>query len=277
MPTLFVRLGEESVACQTFVPAQCRGLIATGMLVSSTSLVPLLDMELQVQFHCERDGTTFCAPACLTSSQLTGRSALVTVVPPCHPRRVGVWTATWRVGEHVLARQRIRGISKRNFQRSLRLSDTRFVMQKDGGPCRLCLQPPGLESGMRIGPCFLVESTEPGMAGLCRVQVVAQVPGAVHPPLLLEQQVRITDGPTMVAPGTLEASDLRQVVGFEVSVGGLSMGLLSLCPAPMATFTAEGGFRPPADYTWNAAAEEEMNDRLNRLLAAPPPPEEPHR
>ena len=28
MPTLFVRVGEESVACQTFVTSQCKGLLA---------------------------------------------------------------------------------------------------------------------------------------------------------------------------------------------------------------------------------------------------------
>ncbi len=70
----------------------------------------------------------------------------------------------------------------------------------------------------------------------------------------------------MVAPGTLEAADLRQVTGFEISVAGRALGTLSLCPVPEATFTSEGGFRPPAEYTWNAAAEEEMNDRLNRLF-----------
>ena len=36
------------------------------------------------------------------------------------------------------------------------------------------------------------------------------------PPLLLEQEVLITDGPTMVAPGTLDVADLKQVSGFEI-------------------------------------------------------------
>ena len=36
--------------------------------------------------------------------------------------------------------------------------------------------------------------------------------------------------------------------------------MLSLCPAPTAAFTSEGGFKPPHDFTWSAAAEEEMND-----------------
>jgi hypothetical protein len=265
-PTLFVRLGEESFACSTFVASQCKGLAAAGVLTSATSLVPLLDMDLQVEFRCDRAGMLFRVPACLTCSQMIGRSALVTVMPTRYPRRIGVWTATWLAGEHVLARQRVRGISQRHFQKSLRISDTRFAVQNDGGSFRLALQPPALAPGTRIGPCFLIASSEPGMAGLCKLQVSAQVPGAVQPPMLLEQQVRITDGPAMVAPGTLESADLEQVTGFEVSVAGRVLGTLSLCPVPEASFTGEGGFRPPADYTWNAAAEEEMNDRLNRLF-----------
>jgi hypothetical protein len=104
------------------------------------------------------------------------------------------------------------------------------------------------------------------MAGLCRLQVTAQVPGSTPAPLLLAQEVLITDGPTMVAPGTVDATDLAKVTGFELSVKGQPLGILSLCPAPTATFTSEGGFKPPHDFTWSAAAEEEMTERLNRLL-----------
>src|SRR5205085_4426601 len=56
MPTLFVRLGTESVACQTFVSSQCRGLLASAVLVSPTSLVPLLALDLQVEFPCGGGG-----------------------------------------------------------------------------------------------------------------------------------------------------------------------------------------------------------------------------
>ena len=54
--TLFVRLGTQTVACQTFVSSQCRGLLANAVLPSPTSLVPLLDLDLQVEFRCERGG-----------------------------------------------------------------------------------------------------------------------------------------------------------------------------------------------------------------------------
>src|SRR5207237_9983508 len=51
MSTLFVRLVEQTVACQTFVATQGRGLLASAVLASPTSLVPLLDLGLQVEFR----------------------------------------------------------------------------------------------------------------------------------------------------------------------------------------------------------------------------------
>src|SRR5208283_3161475 len=96
LPTLFARIGKQSVACQTFVSSQCKGLMASIVLTSPTSLVPLLDMGLQVEFRSERTGAVVNIPAPLTSSQLTGKQALVTVVPPKLPRRIDTWSATWK-------------------------------------------------------------------------------------------------------------------------------------------------------------------------------------
>ena len=83
------------------------------------------------------------------------------------------------------------------------------------------------------------------MAGLCTLCVHAQVPGAIRPPLLQEQEMLITDGPTMFAPGTLDVADLGQGRRLRAEREGHALGVLSLCPAPAATFTSEGGFKPP--------------------------------
>ena len=112
LPTLFVRLGEESVACQTFVSSQSRGLLASAILTSPTSLVPLLDLDLQVEFRCERGGPEYAVPAKLSSSQLAGRQALITVMPRRFPRRMGSWVVTWKLGDRDLASHRIRAISQ---------------------------------------------------------------------------------------------------------------------------------------------------------------------
>jgi hypothetical protein len=267
LPTLSVRLGSESIACQTFVSSQCQGLMASAMLNSPTSLVPIVDLDLQVELDCEQSEGIVRTPACLSRTQLQGRQALVTVAFGRSPRRRGNWEIRWLVGESVLARQGIRGITTRDFERSLRISDTRFVVQTTGGAVFLARQVPPLDSIRRLGPCFLLASSETGMAGQCLMQITAQLTGAVGAPLLWEQEVLITDGPTAVAPGTLDTTELEQVLGFELKIGGRPLGVLSLCPAPTASFTSEGGYRTPGEYTWSAAAEEEMNDRLNRLFS----------
>jgi len=267
MATLAVRLGTESVACQTFVANQCKGLIASAVLAGASSLVPLLDLDPHVEFRCERSGHAQRVPIRLATSQLATRQALVAVAPLRYPRRLGVWTAAWKVADRVLATQRIAGISQKQFERSLRISDSRFVLQDAQGTVSLARQLPAGEREGRVGPCFLIASSEAGMAGLCGLRVTAQVPGAIQPPLLLEQQALVTDGPTMVAPGTLEPPELAQVTAFELSVvKGRSLGTLPLCPAPSAAFNAEGGFKPPPDYSWTPAADEELLERLNRLF-----------
>src|ERR1700732_2180833 len=113
MPTLFVRLGNQSVACQTFVSTQCRGLMASGVLWGPTSPVPLLDLGLHVEFRSERGATVHQVPAQLSSSQLGERQAMVAIVPRRIPRRIGTWTATWVLADRPLATQRIRAISQR--------------------------------------------------------------------------------------------------------------------------------------------------------------------
>jgi hypothetical protein len=266
IPTLSVRLNNESVACQTFVATQCKGLIASAMLTSPTSLVPLLDTDLSVEFKNERGGASQTVPARLCSSQLAGRHALVTVAPRRFPRRIGSWLVTWKLADQPLATHRVRAISTRTFQRSLRVTDTRFVLRWPKGNFTVSRQVPPNEKPARVGPCFYVSSREPGMAGVCQLQVHAQVPGAVQPPLLFEGEILVTDGPQEFAPGTIDLADVSQLAAFELSVKGQPLGVLSLCPAPTANFTAEGGFKPPHDYAWSAAAEEELTDRLNRLL-----------
>jgi hypothetical protein len=269
MPALFVRLGDRCVACQTFVSRQCRGLMASAVVTSPTSLLPLADLGLQVEFHSERRRTICAAPAPLTSSQLAGRQALVSVIPKGFPRRIGTWLATWKVGDWPLVSQRCRAISQASFQRSLRICDTRFVIHSDRQGMSLFRQVPPLEGSDRVGPCFLVASREPGMAALCNLQVYAQMTGSEKPGVLADQEVLITDGPTVFAPGTIDINALGEVNTFELRIRDLLLGTLSLGPTPMAKLTSEGGFKPADDFVWTLAADEELHERLGRLGKQP--------
>jgi hypothetical protein len=265
MPSLHVRLGERSVACRTYISTECDGLVATALLASPTSLAPLKDMALRVEFRSERGGPVQNLPVELSSSQLKGRQAMITVVPR-KPRRLGAWQATWMLGDVPLATQRIKGITKRHFQQSLRLSETRFVLQNTKGEVTLSRLLPELDGIARVGPCFLVSSCEQGMAGVCILQVRAQVNGAVQSPLLLEQELLITDGPSPFAPGTLDVADLSEVSGFELRLKGQLLGVLPLTSAPSASFSSEGGFTPASEFVWSPAADDQLSERLGRLL-----------
>ena len=236
------------------------------MISSPTSLVPLMDLGLHVEFRSERAGASYTVPATLSSSQLAGKQALITLMPRRSPRRMGTWLATWVVGGRPLITQPIRAISQSHFRRSLRVCDTRFVIQRDKQSVFLTRHLPPLTGVSRVGPCFLVTSKEPGMAGLCPLQVRTQVPGTVRPPLLVEEELLVTDGPTMFAPGTVDAADLQHVNAFELRTRGSPLGTLPLSPAPAAFFTSEGGFRTTFDFPWSGAAEDELNDRLARLV-----------
>jgi hypothetical protein len=266
MPTLFARLGDECVACQTVVARQCRGLLVSGLLTSPTSLAPLADLGLRLEIRPEAGGPIYKAAAQFCSSQLAGRQALVTITLPRLPRKIGTWLVTWLLGNYTLGAQQLRAISERAFRSSLRLSDTRFVIHSCKQGVVLARSLPLPKDTRRVGPCFLISSAEPGMAGLCSLQVRIHTREGSHSPLLAEEEILVTDGPTVFAPGTVDGGDLEQISSFEVHSKGGTLGQLSLTPAPAAAFTPEGGFYAPGDFAWSATADEELHERLSRLL-----------
>src|SRR5262249_59607554 len=117
-----------------------------------------------------------------------------------------------------------RAISQAQFRRSLRICATRCLIQSAKHVMSLHRQVPPLETADRVGPCFLVASGEAGMAGICTLHIHAQVNGAVSMPVLSEPEVLVTDGPTLVVPGTVDMTDLQEVRGFEVRVKDTVLG-----------------------------------------------------
>ncbi len=267
--TIYARLGPYTVPCRTIVGNQCQGLLAGGLLTSPTSLLPLLDLELNLELVDPRTGAVQPTPVRLASSQLLCNQALLCLMVPRRPRRTGSWLVRWRIQERELACSELRLVSPRAFRASLFVSDSRYVVQAKDGASLVTGHLAGLQDRNRVGPCFLVASREPGMAGLCPLQVRVHLEGSTRTPVALEQDLLVTDGPSPCLPGTLAAEELAQVTAFELLTGEHSLGILSLSPAPTAGFTSEGGFKPPDTYAWNRIAEEELNDRLNKLTDIP--------
>ncbi len=266
MPTVMVNLGSKSIACQTFVSTQSKGIIASAMVSSLNSLAPILDLGLHVEFRSERKQEVWRVPVEMASSQLMSKKALVSVSPHKLPKRNGPWKISWLLDEQPLFCQKTKAITPRQFEKSIRISETRYVFQDQFGEMNVTRYPPEMGGIDRLGPCFLLSSSESGMAAFCKLQTRAIVPGAIQSPLLAEQELLITDGPTPFLPGTLTGEDLSQVTGFELLLNGKLLGILPMTPAPTAKFNSEGGFKPAPNFTWSSAADDQLLERLSNLI-----------
>jgi hypothetical protein len=271
MPTLHVGLGRVSVACQTFVNTQGKSLYASAVLSNTWALAPIVDLLLGVVIQRSDGGYLGNVPIHFTSGQLRARQALVTALLP-KLRRNGEYTITWKLGARTLHTQRLRAISKKQFLSSLRISATRFIVQHENSDIRIVRWLPqrdgelNLEGIKRVGPCFFVCSSEAGMAGLAPLTAEAVVDGEAPVPMMVADETLVTDGPRPYVPGTLAAAELARVKHFTLGTSAGRLGILPLTPAPSAEFTPEGGFAPLDDYLWSPAAEEQLNDRLGKLL-----------
>ena len=264
-PTITVRLGGQSVAANAYVSKDCQGLFASAVLSSPYTLASVAELGLSVEFKSERTGRVFAVPIPLSAGQRASSETVVTAACPKIPRRAGGWTVVWRVGKDEMTRRRVEVVSARRFEESVRVLDTRFAISDKLGAVHVVRQPPPVGAVESMGPCFLIANTESGCVGMCRLALYAISTGDHAPTLLMSQDTLVTDAPTMFAPGLIVMNDLVRVGGFELRLNGRVVGTASLSPVPPAVLTAEGGFSPPPEFTWSAAAEDELLDRLRRL------------
>src|SRR5207244_1044179 len=121
LPTVSVRLADQSIACRTFVGSQCQGLTVSAVLQSANSLAPIHDLSLGVELRRTEGDVVKSVPLHLAATQLQGRQALLTANLP-RPRRLGAWEVAWILDDLTLATVQIKVISKTHFHRSLRLA-----------------------------------------------------------------------------------------------------------------------------------------------------------
>lgn len=277
-PTLFVVLGtsteapeyaECTVPCSKYLRLQGRSLLASVEFVSPTPLVGLVDCQPTLIFREESSGQAWEIPIRFTADQLRARQALVTVPCPVRPRRAGRWTIEWCLLRDALARCQleVRPMT-RSSHRYINLVDAYFVWyEKETNQVRIERRLPKQLGPGRLGPCFQLCSNEPGLAFLANVEVYAVCQGGLAPRLLASEEILITDVPTTYVPGTISVHDLQQVISFELRCGRHLLGHLPLSPIPSAKINSEGAFEGvPDDLTWSPAFEEELRERLNRLM-----------
>ena len=270
MPALHVVLGDRTVACQTVVAAQAKSLLASAVIRSAFPLAAALTMGLRVDVAHSDGELVGSAVVPFTSEQLGLRQTLVTVQLP-RPRTVGAYDVSWHLGSRCLHRQRFTIVSRKALMRSLRISATRFHVTNEDGTTQTVRSLPTrdgkllLDGIAEVAPIFLVCSGEHGMAGLVPFTLRALIDDLIST-AGIEENVLVTDGPTPVLLGVIKASALARTKHFTLAAGDTVLGNLALVPAPNAEFNAEGGFAPLDDFLWSPAAEEQLNDRLGKLL-----------
>jgi hypothetical protein len=263
--TVAVRLATSTVTATSFVPDRCESLVATAVLKCQTPLAPLAEMGLKAIFTDEAVPRTHTVQVVLTTAQLTGTEAVIAAVCPEVPRHVGGWWITWMVGDRTLATQRIHAIPLDRFETSVRLLETRFALVDSSGAARTMKLPPSFVGAERVGPCFVLSSSEAGTAGVCQFEVLGISGGDLHPLIWRNAEAVVTDSPTVFVPALFDPVELSRISGFELRLHGRLLGIASLRPVPAATLNAEGGFTPPPEFAWSTAADDELADRLKRL------------
>jgi hypothetical protein len=268
---VLVQLGKYTVPCEAVVAEQCRGLRATALLTSATSLLPLLDLDLSVTFTDHAAHASQTVPVCLSLQQLTARQALLTSGVPGWPAAPGPWSVRWTADGRWLAGSAACAISAQEFRQSLYLIDGRYACERADGQRTYSPYLPPREGVRRVGPCFRLASREPGVAALCPLELRTRFKGPDRPPEVLRQEVLVSDGPTLFVPPPRNAEDFEQVASFDLYVRGELLGSVAGCRRPVMKFTTEGGFREPADFDWAPVTEQELADRLRRLMDLPEP------
>lgn len=263
-PTVHVRMKDGAHACQAYVAVQAKEVIASMLLSSPTSLAPLADLELGANVVA-RDELVDRRVVRLGSKQLAAKQALI-VVPFAKPRWAADWQVAWTVGDEVRATQTIHAYRPSEFIPSLRLSTTRLYLEGPAGVLPLArFSPPTLAGITRLGPVFLVSSGITGIAATADFQVIVR--DRSRRPLMDMPTVTalVSDGPTVIAPGTLAADE--SIGSFELWSGRRRLGELPLGAPPTAAFNAEGGIATPqVDFAWSPQAEEQLQQKLGQLL-----------
>jgi hypothetical protein len=270
MPTMHVALGQRTVACQSFVNTPAKTVFASALVRGSGPLAAALELDLRVQVQRSDGQHVGAVLVSMTSEQLRARQALASVLLP-RLRTLGTYQVSWHLAARCLHTHPLRVVSKKTFLRSLRISATRFVLHKEDDTMQTVRSlpvrdgQPVLDGIAQVAPCFYVCSGEAGMAGIAPFTLRA-LAGDVITTLAIKDDALVTDGPTPIVLGVVPARELGNLKHFTLGTGDTVLGNLPLVPAPKAEFNAEGGFAPLDDFLWSAAAEEQLNERLGKLL-----------
>ncbi|HLJ96032.1 MAG TPA: hypothetical protein VKU02_22850 [Gemmataceae bacterium] len=264
--SFFAFFGRQGIACQRFPEGQCRGLSVGGILTSATSLLPIVDFQLELEVADRGTGRIQRIALPLTRSQLQGKEACLSVALPSRPRGVGTYFARWILADRLLGHTELDVIPQAAFQQSLSVSEGCFLSQAKGSTAHLRHHLLTCDDTRGLWPCFLIGTKLAGMAGLCLLHIRVQFREPNRRPLLRKQKILVTDRPSLCMVDMRGLADYQQIRAFELLSNGKVLSTLPIRPTPVATFTNEGAFRTAPDCDWTPFTEEELLERLEILM-----------
>jgi len=254
----------QSAACSAFVLGQPQSLCASIVLASETPLAPLADLSPRVDFE-RAECPTECRVVTLTSSQLRARQAMLTVFLP-KARGLGDHWAYWNADHRSFHVKHLSVVSKKEFLGSLRITATRFIVERAGAKMEVVRWLPANLTGIiRVAPCFYVRSSIAGVAGLAKL-ILRSIRSDGSSGEWEGGDTLVTDGPSPFVPIIVNATELASLKHFTLESAAGKLGNLPLVAAPTADVAAEGGMAPLDEFVWSAAAEEQLNNMLGKLL-----------
>ncbi len=266
-PTLLARYGDHHIACHAGAPGACDGLLTSAFLTSPTSLLPILDLDLRLEVANHALGLAQTILLESTASQLTAPQALVcrALRPP--PEGSTPLSVRWMVADRTLGQAEFVPVSQGAFEESLYVVDAGYLYRRPDHSLILSRYLPHATPGSLLGGCFYLASRQCGFAGYCPVEVCCRAFDSDSSSIVLAQQVLVLDRPSplLIPPAVIE--ELPQCV-LELFSRGRKLATLPVFPCPQATFTSEGGIQEQPNFQWTEAAEWELANRLEQLLAA---------
>lgn len=261
-PLVFARIGRNNVAARCLVEGQFSSLMACALLRSSTSLVPIIGLGLEVELVNARTGQTQSVPVCLTGPQVAARQALLSVYLPRWPEMTGTWSVRWLLAGRLLGCHELRVISAQALRQSLFVPKDQYLYQTT--------ETPSPDIAGRSNLLFRLATCEPGLAAVTPLEVQVHFQDGGRVVEAVEEEVLVTDIPSLCQPVAVTVDDLQSIEAFELSSGGRYVGTIRRSPTPVAVLSSEGGFQPPPDYDWTAVTEAELNEHLSRLTTSRP-------
>jgi hypothetical protein len=262
--TVVASLRDSEIPCQSLADGQSHHMIATGILCSPTSLLPLIGFEIVAEVE-DNDGQAerVIRPR-LSAGQLQSKQASLCMTIGQSNRFRGGLRVNWRVGNRILARCSMRNVSRSMFQESIYLVESRYVYQDDPQSMNKESHRATAPENAFPRPCFVLASKEPGLAGVCPLELRVNFRDQARRPMAVLETMVITQTPALFSPKVpVRCGEIRS---FELFCAGRMLGVVRVSPAPSASFNREGGFKATEDYLWNAWAEEEVANRLQMLM-----------